>query len=780
LVARRDIDEAIKLVEAIDTDEPSRAPTLKWQILGELALRVRDYERVNSAVDGLVKLPNGKLLADILQLRRDAQLGTDEGERHTRLRGLANAEYTLGNSLSRYLVAEEMRNQGLQAEATKLLEPIVNFQILNPATRLFFKCLIEARRDEAFLLSLTKCSSNVRQDPEILWLHAMHSWNIGDLLESRRSVDALLAADSNSASARLLKIELLIRSDDVSELLQDLEHPIEKLAFKSLSDKLRVASLLGYFGHMDRAVAYAYRLFLENKEISQSWLCFSGLVTWEGTNLKTTRTSWDFKAVCENAAVDLDYEDGEKLFIIVEPESKLRRLDEDSWEPDHPLIQQITGLTVGTQFTNPANGKVGTIREIRHKYVAKYHFVIANHQGRFPNVSAFRSISVDVSTPDGLAPLLEELKVRHDWVQQEQESYQKTPLPLAILAHRVGSDIIETAYGLAAQGLLLKVALGSEVERKAAFTAIISNRAAGCVLDLLSFWTCWRLGALGSLSDICGNIHLAQSTMDQLQSRRERISYSARTGEKSACYQDGKIAVNEVAPEIVQASLADVDKAIEWAKSNATLCPLIVPEKIPDALRNHLRDSPVAVLDSVVLAIEKDLLLVSDDLPTRDLGRLFGLERGTWLQPIFMIGYNKGKIDFDTYVKWSAHLICAGQNYVSISGAGLIRSAAIDADLGECPGYFFKQIGRMIGGSAADPASHISVVVEFLRNAWTRQSALGYRESATGEILNQLIRERTSDYKKILRIIIKCVADIPTLTEYLVAWLRGHFLNLTT
>jgi hypothetical protein len=89
--------------------------------------------------------------------------------------------------------------------------------------------------------------------------------------------------------------------------------------------------------------------------------------------------------------------------------------------------------------------------------------------------------------------LQERRRRRHDWVEQEQENYRKGPWPLAILAHRVGCDTIEVADGLAAQDLPLKAAFGSEAERNATVTAIVSSNAAGCVLDLLSYWTCWRL-----------------------------------------------------------------------------------------------------------------------------------------------------------------------------------------------------------------------------------------------------------------------------------------------
>jgi len=780
MVARRDIHEAIELVEKIDTVGRHDLDELKWRILGDLALRIRDYERVDSAIAGLASLPEGKLLADLLRVRRDAQRDVNKDERHASLIELARAEFTLANNLSRYLVAVEMRNQDLSAEAAKLIEPIVDLQVLSPATHLYLGCLVEARRDEAFRAALAKASPEVRKDPETLWLLAIHSWNVGDLPESRRAVDALLADRPDSAPARLLKIEILIRSNEIDELLPELDRPIERLAFSRLSDRLRVASLLGHFGQMGRAVAYAYRLFLENREISEAWLCFHGLILTAGAKLPNSDESWDPKIVCENAAVDIEYEDGEKQFVIVEPDAMLRRLDEDSWEPDHPLIRQIMGLSVGAEFNNPATTKPGKIRQIRHKYVAKHHFVLANHEARFPGVSAFRSISVDVSSPEGLAPLLEQLKARRDFADQEQDNYRKGPWPLAIFAHRVGCDTIEVADGLAAQELPMKVALGSEDERRAATDAIASNRNAGCVLDLLSYWTCWRLGALRALSETCGTVHIAQSTMDQLLVRREQISHSVRAGLRSARYEEGKMVVVEVDSEVVQTWLADVEAAIEWARANAVVCPLIVPENIPEVLREFLRDSAWEIFDSLIVAMQKKLLLVTDDMPTREFGRRFGFDRSTWLQPVFMVAGNRKKIDFDTYVKWTAHLIAAGHSYICVSGKVLIRAASIDAEAGECPGYFFKQIARMIGGAPAEAASHIRVAIEFLRHVWKDPAALGYRESSTGFLLQQLIRERTADYRRILRTIAWAFAGVPNLNAYLTAWLRGHFIDLAS
>lgn len=627
---------------------------------------------------------------------------------------------------------------------------------------------------------MANASADVRTDTEILWLQATHSWNIGDLPEAGKAIETLLRGLPDHAQARLLKVEILLRSDQVDGVVKELARPIEKLAFTRLTDKFRVASLLGHFVPIERAVAYAYRLFLENREISQAWLCFNGLVLQEGVNRGESQGLWDLTVVCNDAAVDIEYEDGEKQFVIVEADGRLRRLDDDSWESDHPLVKAITGLAVGASFANPVNGKTGTIKGIRHKYVAKHHFVLANHEARFPNINAIRSIPFDVSTPDGLSPLLDELKARHDWIEQEQESYVRGPWPLALLAHRTHCDTIDVAEGLASQNIRLKVAAGTHPERKSATMSIVENGTSGCVLDLNAYWSCWRLGALGTVMELCGNVHLVQSTMDSLQSRRERISQSAQTGSKTARYDDGKMAVTEVTPEYIQGMLADVDRAIEWAKTHAIICPLIVPETAPQSLREFRRDSALEIFDSVILSMQKGLLLVTDDMPTRDFGRQLGLTRSSWLQPIFMVANNRGKLDFETYMKWSAHLIGAGHSYVCVSGQALIRAASIDAQSGECPGYFLKQTLKMIGGATAEPGSHVRVAVDFLGFLWTDASALPYREPATGMLLDHLIRDRTRDYRQILLTIMGHMNHIPRMTVYLRAWLRGHFIDLSS
>jgi cellulose synthase operon protein C len=400
-----------------------------------------------------------------------------------------------------------------------------------------------------------------------------------------------------------------------------------------------------------------------------------------------------------------------------------------------------------------------------------------HYEVRFPEIQGFRSVSVDVKQPGGLDDLIADLKTRHDWIKQEEEQYRTGPWPLGVLAHRLGTDTIDVAGGLASKGIPLKVAMGNEPERDAAAQAVRENARKGCFLDLLAFWTAWRLQALDAIAATCGPIHLTHSVMDRLRARRDRIDQSAEGGLRSARYDAGKLAIQEVAAEVVAEWRDDVDRAIAWADANASVCPLVVREDMPPELREHLRACQSDIFDCVVLAMQNGMLLVTDDLPTREFSRLVGGGSGAWLHQVIGAALNQGFIDSDTYVRWSALLVDAGHNYIGVSGQVLVHALRMDARAGDAPGYLFKTLCRVIGGRSAEPRSHINVSRECLHDLWCDNATFLYRQPATGLLLCQLVLcERRDDYGLIVQTLLQSVEHLPRLVDYIHNWVRGHFI----
>ncbi len=584
-----------------------------------------------------------------------------------------------------------------------------------------------------------------------------------------------MSREPDNARALLLRIEILVRQDRSTELFAELDKRIEGLAWKRLQDQFRVATLLGHFGYSERAAAVAYRLFLEHRDNSRAWMTLSGLVLKEGREGKEAPLLWQAAVVAADVAIDLLYDDGEKLFRIVEPDSNLRRLDEAALELTHPFVQTLMGLTKGARFVDPA-GREGTIIEVRHKYVARLHYAMEHYESRFPGISGLHKISVKVDQEGGLDQLIEELKTRDEWIKNEQEQYCNGPWPLGVLAHRVGVDTIDVAEGLASQGISIKVAKGDKIERATASRLMEENARKGCTLDLLAFWTAWRLGAIETIATTCGPIRLPQSVIDGLRARREKMDFSSNDGLRTVRYEAGKLAVQGVSNEVVRGWRDDIDNAIAWANTHATVCPLVAREDLAPALREHLRAGRSDIFDSLVLAMQTGILLVSDDLTVREVSRALGGGGGAWLHRVFESALNQQAIDLDRFISLTAHLLNAGHNYIGVSGPHLVRALQMDAQTGEAPGYLFNSLTKQIGGINADRVSHINACLQFLREVWSDSEIPDYCQRGTGLLLTRLLRERQEDYALILGTVNRNVQNFPRLVEYILRWARLHFI----
>ena len=662
----------------------------RWQLVGELALKIGDMVSLEAAISGLRKLDATDVVASLLEIRGERKGQADNTASQERLRALAAALPEDLDMAMRFTVAEALYDQDLPEEAAALLEGRVDLSRRSPATKLYLQSLAAARRDEAFRDALAAAAPTVRESPEILSTVAAHAWNLGDLPGAFRANETLLAQHPDHPRARLLKIEILVRQDRSAELLAELDKPVEDLDWTRLEDQFRVASLLGHFGYIERAIAFAYRLFLAHRDTSQAWMTLSTLVLNDGIGESDGPLRWDAPVVAEDVAVDIRYDDGEDVFFVIEPDATLRRLDQDeSWEPEHPLAQSLMGLSAGAPFVGPT-GRAGSIVQVRHKYVARLHYVMKRHEMRFPMVQGFRQVKINPDDPNGLDGIIAELKAHREWGDKEQELYRHGPLPIGVYAHRVGLDTIDAAVGLAAHSVPLKVALGNQPERDAAALALQQNAGKGCILDLLAFWTAWRLGSLDAIMATCGPIHLPQSVMDRLRARRELIGFSAKDGMLSLGYESGQLVRHEVAADVVVEWANDIDRMIAWANANTIICPMIVGDNLPAPLREQLRAGRSDIFDAVALAIQSGLLLVTDDLPMRALCGLGEGSGAVWLHHIFMTALDRGLIDLATYVRWTAYVIDAGHSYISIKGRDLRQALEMDVEIGFTPGYFFN------------------------------------------------------------------------------------------
>ncbi|MHC9419171.1 tetratricopeptide repeat protein [Sphingomonas citri] len=767
--------ERLRTLQEMPAPSDERVAGMRRRLMAELALAAGDETAAADAIRDMMKHPDDVIAARLLDLKLQQAEGLEADQTAERLTEIARNFDDSTNPIDRFLVAEIMVEEGLAEAASDLIASHVDLGSPRPATFLYLTALAEARRDDAFRTALAASADDVRESPAMLWLDARHSWNAGDIERSLADIERLLEIKPNLPKAVLMRIEALLRLGRSEAILEVLDGPIEELPWAGSNDQFRIAGLLSHFGHHDRAARYAYRLFLQHRDRPRAWMTLSGMTIREGRDPADRPDGWSPETIGTDVAVDLEYDDGEKTFFIVESDPSLRALDPESWEPEHSLIRAIAGMAVGATFTGP-DGRTGRVANLRHKIVARFHFVIANYENRFPDVFGFKSMNIDPESPTGLDAVIKELKDQRDWVLAEQESHLASGMPIDVLARRLGVDTIDVSQGLAEQGIKRPVAAGTEPERAGVDAAIITNAKRGCVMDLLAFWTAWRLGVLGEVAEVCGPITIPRSVVDRLRARSERLGASAITGHRSFSYMEGgRILDSEVSAERVTELRDDTDAAIAWIEANCASKPMVMDDSLPAALREHIREGVSDMLDPTALAITSGCLLVSDDPALRTIHARMGGSGSAWLHAVLTEAYLSDALTARDFTQHTVDMIDAGQSNLGVTGIMIAMAMEMDAQEAGVVGRRGKALTSRLGGARAEPKSHLYAACSAMAQLWTTDSVLTVREAGTGRILENLISER-DDWRPMLEAVEVFATGFLGMNRYVREWARGHFL----
>jgi tetratricopeptide (TPR) repeat protein len=767
--------ERLARVEAMEKPADERVASIRRRLIADLALEAGDLNAVKRVVDEMLCHSDDAIAGQLLDIQRQQRGGLDVDCAKKLLLDLANDLAADAEPIDRFLVGQALLDIGLEVTAAKLVEPHIDLQSPRPATLMYLTALAEARRDDAYRKALEAAAPEVRNDPSMLWLDARHAWNSGDLDRSLSSLEQFLEAKPGQPRAVVMRLEVLIRLHRTRQILETLDTPIEDLDWRGESDLYRIAVLLTHFGYHDRAARLAYRLFLEHRDKPRAWMTLSGMTIREGQDRRDKQSGWNADTVSDDIAVDVEYDDGETAFFIVEADPHLRKLDPESWEPEHPLIKAVRGLAVDCAFEGP-DGRSGRITKLRHKIVARFHFVLKNYEKRFPEVFGFKRFTVDPESPNGLDDMIAQLKDRHDWVLAEQEQHLASGMPIDVLALRLGCDTIDVAGGLAEQGISLKVADGTEQERLAATQAVQSNASRGCVLDLNAFWSAWRVGALDEVVATCGAVVVPRSVIDRLTLRRERCEQSVVGGHGSLSYHEGKILHTKVTSEQITYLRDDIDAALRWIEDNEAAKPLVLDDTASTALREHVQSGATDMLDAAILSITTDRLFVCDDLAMRSIHRSLGGTRATWLHDVLTRAHMAGLIESERLTQQTVDLIRSGHAHLGVTGLMIALGVQMDVLEHGRLGDRAEALISRLGGEIAEPTAHVHAACGAVFELWSTASVATVRDAATGKILESLLRGRSNDWAEILKAIERFSSKLPGLRSYLREWAQGHFL----
>jgi cellulose synthase operon protein C len=278
------------------------------------------------------------------------------------------------------------------------------------------------------------------------------------------------------------------------------------------------------------------------------------------------------------------------------------------------------------------------------------------------------------------------------------------------------------------------------------------------------------MNILGLLRSWFGKLLTPSSTVASIDRliRREEEGLGGKS--MSIAWSDGQFFRTDLTDEFVQAQIAALRAVKEEILAHCDIEHPLVPDGLPDFALQIIEQLGSRLLDPILLAGSKHLMLLSEDLRYRQVAELVNGTKGFWLQPVLARTLEAGLTDEKRVADAYVLLAARRHSHVSLDPGILQRvlDSCRDETLSE-----FDIITDFIGGKNADMRSHLLVTMKFLARLWNVRKGDLKCQKATGIIVGKLIRFRSADWEVWLSALLFGNSG---LTSYLVAWVRGHFL----
>jgi cellulose synthase operon protein C len=765
-------------------------------IRAEIQLALRDWDGVRASLLEMQRLQCDFLHIELVRTRAAAAKSSDSTneppedadeeeteaddprlpvhvQRFAQIVQQRQAELSFSDRVQAAMYLEET---GAFEIASDLLHEQVALDRNTLGLRTYLRASIGANLNARAETALANVPPSIAQLPFFQRSAATLYWNVGAADRALPLVKELYERSPDNLQLFLWYVDVLVRLNKITDLDQLISQPVENRLSGTVVQKSRLASVLSHFGQPERALAFAYRLFAFNQDVPAVWMAFMSAMLIAG---KSDRLDLLSQTVAADFVVDVEDPDRAAKRYLIETDDEVRRVLPDAYPPTHEVPTAMLRLTAGDQFCWPFGGGLATVRSVKHKYLERFHAAMDLFNERFPEAKGLQRVKVNFEAEQGgLDEVKAMLRARSEHIAAQAKLYSEGMLSLPMLAMLTGADPIETMLGLAEINVPYKVAIGAAAERNNALEAIDRNAVRGCVVDSQTLYCIRRLKLEEVVQKVCGPIGVTQATIDIFRSRVQLVSAlgGGRAGNmRLRGDQVELVESTEAQRQQIQQTLED---DLKWIGDTAKVLPAQAVTDAPRAVRQLGSVRGARFFDDVYAANGSSRLLVSDDLFTRQIASHLSIG-AAWLQPVLMLAHADGMLSEAEYARAITDLIDIGQQRIAVNTTLLLGARELDFCEGQPrAARRIELASRPFGGLNADPASHCKVVAEFLVDLWSSSQPISVGDQAiTSTVLTAVLKERHSDYQKLLSRIDLLVSRLPALGQYLREWAKGHFLQ---
>lgn len=600
------------------------------------------------------------------------------------------------------------------------------------------------------------------------------AYNRGDLLSARQHFERAIEVDPSDVRAHMMMHGCLQRDarwDKADQLIKAID---ENTVVGDPIDRMRLAGALRRAGQVDRAFSLAYDVAAQNRDDS-------------GVAGAYPMLFFMSESVPSELTDPFDVKDGLWFRLQGIATSGIEALITDRKvdgvlcvEPGQPLAQAVLGKKLNDEIVLPASLGIEQrykLAEIKHRYVWLLHDIMNSQKARFPESKAF----VQMTMQEGdVTPVLDVIRKQEDHSKFLRDTYEAGGLPLSALAEMTGSDLIGLGDRIVKAGGELRTCVGTHEERTIVQLVVRRARGRGAFIDTGALVDAWSMDLLEPMIDFFGSLTIARETLDELVNLREKQCWDANRESMTMGF-DGEQAYRVMhSPEEKTRNLANLERLILFARDRLTI--------IADDGAEISMSAPLAAagfgdfLRPIALAMENQLLLISDDLHLRQIADAEAWDRHCWLQAMALEFRDQDLLDAQTYARVAAQCAFSGKHFVTVDTQSLLALLGLDENDGA-----FAILAQRIGGPSADMPSHTSVVVDVSVQVWTIGLAHWKKGRALGRLLTALVsglEDRAEPFLVALENYLRRrsvgVDQRPDLAaEYIADWRRGHFFSDT-
>lgn len=650
-----------------------------------------------------------------------------------------------------------------------LLEGIVEYDKDTDELKLLGRAYVNAKVRESAVDFANNLSAELKNNPYYARIVGNIHFNRGDLKEAETAFREVLKAEPSNVSAHIGLIHSLLREDRK----EDVEKHIAGIKTENLKgpeiQKMGLAQIMVAFGREIDGLAYGYKTALNNFDNPRALLLYTGLIL-PNSKVKIPDIGDN---VCVDSWLEIKVDGNEKRKIVIEEGQA--RPSQGHFPPTHETAKILLGKRVGDVIsTAPALGSSETweILSIKHKYVGLLHEIIHTFPTRFPDHGGFYTYKIQ----DGdISNVLNDIKRFSERDDQILDLYENQHFPLELAGAMCGDSFATLAQQIVRKGRFIKACLGATQERQAALSLCKEAADRGVVMDTHTAWTAYVLGIVPILKILFPRLVIPRSSLDELYERRQYFESHGNEPFMTVRYENGQYFREEVQPEHIKNAVAAVNETIDFFKSNFEILPAAAPASPTEFEQKLVEIGGAHIFDPGYLSKSEGLPLLSDDMNYRNLLKnLYGIA-GFWLQIPLMAALEKNQCTLTEYA--TAVFGLARHRHAHITLNSQVLTEICNLDRGDNIDKFSCVI-EFIGGQNADPVSHFNVAQEFLHQLWNTDLPHLSKAQATGMTLDRIagMMHRHNVLNEVFKELIANAQKIPLLRDYILGWLRGHFI----